>query len=37
LARPLHLQKKDEAAETELRDVLEKSPEMVAAYDSISR
>ena len=36
LARSLHLQKKDEAAEAELRDVLEKSPEMVAAYDLLS-
>jgi DNA-binding response OmpR family regulator/Tfp pilus assembly protein PilF len=36
LARSLHLQKKDEAAEEELRDVLEKAPEMVAAYDLLS-
>jgi CheY-like chemotaxis protein len=36
LARSLHLQKKDEAAEAELRDVLEKAPEMVAAYDLLS-
>jgi DNA-binding response OmpR family regulator/Tfp pilus assembly protein PilF len=36
LARTLHLQKKDEPAEEELRDVLEKTPEMVAAYDLLS-
>ena len=36
LARSLHLQKKDEAAEEELRDVLERAPEMVAAYDLLS-
>lgn len=36
LARSLHLQKKDEAAEEELRDVLEKAPELVAAYDLLS-
>lgn len=36
LARSLHLQKKDEAAEEELRDVLEHAPEMVAAYDLLS-
>jgi DNA-binding response OmpR family regulator/Tfp pilus assembly protein PilF len=36
LARTLHLQKKDEAAEEELRDVLEQAPEMVAAYDLLS-
>jgi DNA-binding response OmpR family regulator/Tfp pilus assembly protein PilF len=36
LARSLHLQKKDEAAEEELRDVLEQAPEMVAAYDLLS-
>lgn len=36
LARSLHLQKKDEAAEEELRDVLEHVPEMVAAYDLLS-
>jgi DNA-binding response OmpR family regulator len=36
LARSLHLQKKDEAAENELRDVLERVPEMVAAYDLLS-
>ena len=36
LARSLHLQKKDEAAEEELRDVLDKAPEMVAAYDLLS-
>ena len=36
LARTLHMQKKDEAAEEELRDVLEHAPEMVAAYDLLS-
>lgn len=36
LARALHLQKKDEAAEKELREVLEQAPEMVAAYDLLS-
>lgn len=36
LARALHLQKKSEAAEEELRDVLEHAPEMVAAYDLLS-
>jgi DNA-binding response OmpR family regulator len=36
LARTLHMQKKDEAAEEELRDVLERAPEMVAAYDLLS-
>ena len=36
LARSLHLQKKDEAAEEELRDVLEHAPEMVTAYDLLS-
>ncbi|HEX7970850.1 MAG TPA: tetratricopeptide repeat protein, partial [Thiobacillus sp.] len=36
LARSLHLQKKDEAAEEELRDVLEQAPEMVTAYDLLS-
>ena len=36
LARTLHLQKKDEAAENELRDVLEKAPEMVSAYDLLA-
>ena len=36
LARTLHKQKKDEAAEEELRDVLEHAPEMVAAYDLLS-
>jgi DNA-binding response OmpR family regulator/thioredoxin-like negative regulator of GroEL len=36
LARSLHLQKKDEDAEGELRDVLEQTPEMVAAYDLLS-
>jgi DNA-binding response OmpR family regulator len=36
LARALHLQQKDDAAETELHDVLEHAPEMVAAYDLLS-
>ncbi len=36
LARSLHLQKKTDAAEEELRDVLEHAPEMVAAYDLLS-
>lgn len=36
LARSLHLQQKDDAAEEELRDVLERAPEMVAAYDLLS-
>ncbi len=36
LARALHLQKKEAAAEEELRDVLEHAPEMVAAYDLLS-
>lgn len=36
LARSLHLQKKDGSAEEELRDVLERAPEMVAAYDLLS-
>lgn len=36
LARALHLQKKEGAAEEELRDVLEHAPEMVAAYDLLS-
>ena len=36
LARSLHLQKKEDAAEEELRDVLESAPEMVAAYDLLS-
>lgn len=36
LARALHLQKKDDAAEAELRDVIEHAPEMVAAYDVLS-
>ena len=36
LARALHLQMKGEAAEEELRDVLEHAPEMVAAYDLLS-
>ncbi|MEW6119705.1 MAG: response regulator [Pseudomonadota bacterium] len=36
LARALHLQQKDDAAETELHDVLDRAPEMVAAYDLLS-
>lgn len=36
LARALHLQQKDDAAEAELHDVLERAPEMVAAYDLLS-
>ena len=36
LARSLHLQKKDEAAEEVLRDVVEQAPEMVAAYDLLT-
>jgi tetratricopeptide (TPR) repeat protein len=32
----MHLQKKDQAAEDELRDVLEHAPEMVAAYDLLA-
>lgn len=36
LARSLHLQKKVEEAEEELRDVLEHAPEMVSAYDLLS-
>lgn len=36
LARALHLQQKDEAAEEELRDVLEHAPEMVSAYDLLA-
>lgn len=36
LARSLHLQNKDEEAEEELRDVLARAPEMVAAYDLLS-
>ncbi len=36
LAKALHLQKKDVEAEEELRDVLERAPEMVAAYDLLS-
>ncbi|WP_324778463.1 response regulator [Thiobacillus sedimenti] len=36
LARALHLQNKDEAAEGELRDVLDDAPEMVSAYDLLS-
>lgn len=36
LARSLHLQKRDEAAEDVLREVLERAPEMVAAYDLLA-
>lgn len=36
LARALHMQNRDDAAEDELRDVLEQAPEMVAAYDLLS-
>jgi DNA-binding response OmpR family regulator len=36
LARALHLQKQDEPAEAELRDVLAHAPEMVAAYDLLA-
>lgn len=36
LARSLHLQSKNEAAEEELRDVLEKAPEMMSAYDLLA-
>lgn len=36
LARALHLQQKDDAAEAELHDVLERAPEMVAAYDLLA-
>ena len=36
LARSLHLQNKEDAAEEELRDVLEHAPEMVAAYDLLA-
>jgi DNA-binding response OmpR family regulator/Tfp pilus assembly protein PilF len=36
LARALHLQKKEDAAEEELRDVLDHAPEMVAAYDLLA-
>jgi len=36
LARTLHHQNKDEAAEEVLRDVMEQAPEMVAAYDLLS-
>lgn len=36
LAKSLHMQNKDTEAEEELRDVLEKSPEMVAAYDLLT-
>lgn len=36
LSKALHMQKKDAEAEEELRDVLEQSPEMVAAYDLLA-
>lgn len=36
LAKSLHMQNKDDAAEEELRDVLQQAPEMVAAYDLLS-
>lgn len=36
LARSLHMQQKEAAAEEELRDVIEHAPEMVAAYDLLS-
>ena len=36
LARSLHSQKKDEAAEELLRDVLDKTPELVAGYDLLA-
>ncbi|PKO73425.1 MAG: hypothetical protein CVU23_02735 [Betaproteobacteria bacterium HGW-Betaproteobacteria-17] len=36
LARALHLQAKDDAAEAVLRGVMEQAPEMVAAYDLLS-
>ena len=36
LAKALHLQKKDEEAEELLHDVLEKTPELVAAYDLLA-
>ena len=36
LAKALHLQKKEEDAEELLRDVLEKAPEMVSAYDLLA-
>lgn len=36
LARALHLKHDDDAAEAELRDVLEHAPEMVAAYDLLA-
>ena len=36
LSKSLHMQKKDEEAEEELRDVLVQAPEMVAAYDLLS-
>ncbi len=36
LARTLHMQEQHAAAEKELRDVLERAPEMVAAYDLLA-
>jgi len=36
LARALHMQQKDDAAEAVLREALEQAPEMVAAYDLLS-
>jgi len=36
LAKALHLQKKDEEAEALLHDVLEKTPELVTAYDLLA-
>jgi tetratricopeptide (TPR) repeat protein len=36
LAKALHLQKKDEEAEELLHDVLEKTPELVSAYDLLA-
>lgn len=36
LAKALHLQKKDQEAEEILHDVLEKTPEMVSAYDLLA-
>jgi DNA-binding response OmpR family regulator/Tfp pilus assembly protein PilF len=36
LSKALHLQKKNEEAEEHLRDVLENSPELVAAYDLLA-
>lgn len=36
LAKALHLQKKDQEAEEVLHDVLEKTPEMVSAYDLLA-